>query len=241
MCPDQPAGERPPAARRHPQDKLARGLSDDAQREFVHVQAELLGVLDGRVPRTGLIVVTGPAGSGKSTLVSELGLQLERAGERMVVLDAEMGDELATATWTRGGATKAERMGLRRIASEDAETGEEIEWSHALQEAVRLQASVLVVDSLDEWGDLAGRDVVLADLRRNGPIATTRLVIAIAHFARDGHLFGTVKTDHRADAVVIVEPERISQNKCTWHPRCEMARKAKFVASKGGLTRQKRR
>jgi predicted ATP-dependent serine protease len=182
-----------------------------------------------------LIVVTGPAGSGKSTLVSELGLQLERAGLRMVVLDAEMGDELATATWTRGGATKAERMGLRRI------TGEETEWSDALREAVRLQASVVVVDSIDEWGDLAGRDVVLADLRRNGPIATTRLVIAIAHFARDGHLFGTVKTDHRADAVVIVEPERISQTKCTWHPRCAMARKANFGASKGGLTRQKRR
>lgn len=196
----------------------ARGLADVTPREFVRVKAELATVMDGRVPTQGLILVTGPAGAGKSTLVAELALELERSKQRVVIIDAEMGDELAAELWTRAGATRRELAGLRRITDDDCG------WSDALREAQRLRANVLVVDSVDEWSELAGRDAVLADIRRKGPLAAQMLILAIAHFAREGHLFGTVKADHRGDAVVIVEPEKISQRKCTWAARAERAR-----------------
>lgn len=196
----------------------ARGLAGVPKRKFVRVKATLAQAVGGKIPTCGLILVTGPAGKGKSTLVAELGIELERANHTMVVLDAEMGDELAAELWTRAGASRAERAKLRRI------NGEETEWSAALEEAERQHASVIVIDSINEWGNLAGREVVLADIRRNGPLATRLLVIAIAHYARAGHLLGGVSADHRCDALITVEAERIWQEKCTWHGPDEIAR-----------------
>ncbi len=220
LCQDEP--EKRTRHDEHGQTRArARGLPENAKREFVKIDCELGSVVGNKLPTKGLVLVTGPAGSGKSTLAAEACLQLGRSNHRFCVLDAEMGDELATATWKRAGASRSERSKMKRIS------GEESEWSEALAEAQRLHASVLLIDSLDEWGEMSGRDVVLGDIRRNGPLATNLLVIAIAHFAREGHLLGSVKADHRADAVVIVEPERIYQNKCTWHPRTERARSPK--------------
>lgn len=194
------------------------GLSPDAKREFVHGDATLLRVLGGKVPTHGLIFVSGPAGAGKSTLVAELAIRLERAKRRLFVLDAEMDEDVAADVWRRAGATKREMAQLRRI------TDENCVWNEALRAAVENRADVILVDSVDEWGGGQADDEVLKDIRRNGPIAKRSLVLAIAHFAREGHLFGTVKRDHRADAIVIVEPERIYQNKCTWAPRAEIER-----------------
>lgn len=193
-----------------------QGLSLQHKQEFVPVDGPLGAVLGAKVPVSGLIFVTGPAGAGKSTLVANLAIQLERAGRRLFVLDAEMDDNTANNVWRRGGATKSERARLRRITDEDCK------WTEALDAAVKRHADVILVDSVDEWGEGGGD--VLKDIRRNGPVAKRALVIAIAHFAREGHLFGSVKRDHRANAIVIVEPERIYQNKCTWAPRAEIER-----------------
>lgn len=195
----------------------AHSLADVDEWEFHEVSAQLLACCEARVPLTSSIIVTGPAGVGKSTEVAALVLEWVRAGRKSLVLDAEMGKALAKNTFVRAGAKGADLAKIKRVCPgvDGIET-----FGDACEIVETNRPELVVVDSIDEWERYAegGREEVTQTIGRLGQWAQERIVISIAHYAREGHVFGSVKADHRADTVLTVEGEEIWQKKCTWAP-----------------------
>lgn len=211
LCEDAPPVE--------PQGASPRGRRLDRvkSREYIATSAELARATAGKWPRRGVVVVSGPGGAGKSTLVAAAALDLMRKGLSVAALDAEMGAELAAYTWKRAGASRAELRALTRLEPDDGP------WSE-LRDAAGAH-DVVVVDSLHEWLEVAGKDGTVGDdCGRRGVLARTSLVFVIAHYAKAGHVHGSVKTNHRGDAVIIVTDDAIEAQKCTWAPKASVKR-----------------
>lgn len=176
------------------------------KRSYLEIDSPLVAGCGGKVPERGVIVVTGPGGAGKTSLVVKAMLELRRMGKTLGALDAEMGDELANYTYRRAGATTRDLRAIRR------RTDEQGHWSKLVD---ALDVDVVLVDSLHEWIEHSG-NVVRLDCGRKGRLAKRSLVFVVAHFARAGHVKGSTTTDHRGDAMIIVDHEQIEVQKCTW-------------------------
>lgn len=178
----------------------------EATRELVKTRSPLFEATGGVVPTTGVVILSGPAGAGKSTLAAEFVLEMQRDGMRPAhALDAEMSDALANSTWRRAGGRPRELNRLERKTPEDGT------WREIVK---GIEGGVVLVDSLHEWQRLDRQ--VVDDCNRRSELATRALVVVIAHYAKAGRVYGDVTAEFRADAVIIVERERITVQKCTW-------------------------
>lgn len=177
-------------------------------RQFVAANAILAAGVAKKWPTAGVVVVTGEPGAGKTTLVLEALVELHRQGRICAVFDAEMADELAKPTWQRAGISRREMAKIRR------ETPETDTWTNL----TKSDANVVLIDSLHEWTIEGGKQVAV-DCGRRSAWARRALLFVVAHYARAGHVHGSVVTDHRADAILVVTHEQIEVQKCTWAPK----------------------
>lgn len=194
------------------------------RRARVRIVAPIAQACGGYLTERGLILVTGPAGVGKSTEVARLVVKLGALGKTHVIMDREMEADLCADVYTRAGASPAFVESVRRV--ENAR-----DWGKAFQLVEATLPDVVVVDSLDRWaeGSERTRGEIMRDLADpETGLKTKALVIVVAQWARAGHVKGSTNADHGADAVVIITKRTIKQDKCRWNPPKSIKRR-RFV------------
>lgn len=183
-------------------------MSDAPPTKLVPCGGAIAAACGGHFKEKCTIVVTGRAGSRKSTGVSAIVLELLRRGWSTLVCDAEMDVELARDTFVRVGATHEELGRLTRV---------EVRSSKDVFDAIAAhRPQVVAVDSLHRIARRPSeQEMVLEALEEEG---TRRLVFVILHANAKGHAHGGGQNEHPGDAVVeCARGGTASAVKCRWH------------------------
>ncbi len=227
-------GPLPPVVATAAKDEVAvTTLSDIERRKRVKLPGPLISeVCGGELFLYGTIVVTGPAGAGKSTLNAHVALELRRKAWKVKVLDAEMEGDLCKEVFERAGATKDELATIERVGTRD--------WAAALAKVAPAPNMLVLVDSIDAFaqGSERRRKQILADCEE---LAKKCLVMLVAHWSKKGGLKGSTWTGHAVDCVVTVQPTRVWQEKCRWAPPAEVRRKRARRVRRAASPRSQRR
>lgn len=180
-------------------DVLVTRLSDAIAPELVPCSAPLVQMFGG-IRRSSLLMVTGPPKAGKSTESARVAVRLDVAP---VYLCKEMDGWQTAHVFRLAGASPAYLRRVDHITSKS--------WSAALRRA--RGAELVIVDSMTRWARPADIPELLADLillKKTGTI-----VLAIAHWAREGHASGTLGQEHDVDATIQVHRDRF-EVECRW-------------------------
>lgn len=180
----------------------------------------------------GVVVVTGPAGAGKSTENAHVALKLKKLGWEVVILDAEMAGDLCKEVFERAGASHDDLAAIKRVETR--------EWEAAKARVTAAPRTLVIVDSLDNFakGREAQRRRIVADCEE---LAKQCLVFVVAHWAKKGGPKGSTWTGHAVDCVVTVQQTRVWQEKCRWAPPCEVRRRRARHRVRAASSRSPRR
>ncbi|HEV7266257.1 MAG TPA: ATPase domain-containing protein [Falsiroseomonas sp.] len=173
--------------------------------------ATLDALLGGGVLRGTSALVTGPAGTGKTTIAMRYAVAAAERGERVAVYEFDersgtLAARSAAAGMDLASHVAAGRIGLRRVNPAALSPGE---FAHMVRTAVEEQgASVLVIDSLNgyfaampqEHQLLLQMHDLLSYLNEKG--ATTFLLHA--QHGLIGDISGALNVSYLADAVVLL-------------------------------------
>lgn len=199
---DAPAGAR---ARRPPTDEPA-SLANVPPDLTVRAAAPLAAAFGGRVPRAGVILVSGEPKAGKSTQCARLLLELARRGWSALILDAEMTASRARDVLVRAGADDRELATVRRVDLRGAEL------PAVMRALARHRPRVAIVDSLHACTSPGERGTAMQALTN----AATGLVLVVAHSNAQGRAHGGNALDHGCDGVAIVKRDGVIATGCRW-------------------------
>lgn len=208
LLPDAPAAPNASAA-------LAGSIASGASQRTVRAGSTLARACGGAWPLSGVVLVSGEPGAGKSTLVAGAVGELLTRGWTALLLDAEMSEGVARETWERGIDDVAL---LARVPRREVSSSAE---AHAA--ATVLRSRIVVLDSLHAIADGNNRIAFLRSLSHDAR-QRPRLWIVICQARADGRVHGGHALEHYADAVVTVHPDRVVATKCRWAMPSTVAR-----------------
>ncbi len=170
--------------------------------------SELNRVLGGGIPKGGFVLVGGPPGIGKSTLLLQMAGGIVKASTKKVLyVSAEESFEQTSA--------RAHRLGIR---SSQISVACESEVNTILQLVDQVQPDLLVLDSIQtvflkdlpsapgsvsQVRESAGRFLIMA--KQKG-----LAVILVGHVTKDGNLAGPKVLEHMVDCVLSFEGDQSS-------------------------------
>ena len=191
-----------------------QSLATASEAPTISAEGLLAAACGGRWPRSGLVLVSGEPGAGKSTLVAAAAAAL---GGRVELIDAEMSAGVARATWERGGGAAA----LERVTRHEINSASEAR--AALAEST---APIVVIDSVHaaEPNPMGRAELLrqLADHVRS--YRGARIVFAIAQANGAGRAHGGHVLEHYGDAVIVVRADEVHALKCRWSVATRVAR-----------------
>ncbi len=168
---------------------------------------ELNRVLGGGLPRGGFVLVGGPPGIGKSTLLLQMAGGLAKDGLKILYVSAEESFEQTSA--------RAHRLGIK---TSNISVASENEVNAIIQLVEQYKPDLLILDSIQtvflsdlpaapgsvsQVRESAGRFLVLAKQRGLS-------VVLVGHVTKDGNLAGPKVLEHMVDCVLSFEGDQSS-------------------------------
>ncbi len=168
---------------------------------------ELNRVLGGGLPKGGFVLVGGPPGIGKSTLLLQMAGGLALSGQKVLYVSAEESFEQTSA--------RAHRLGIRTA---NISVASENEVNAIIQLVEQNRPDLLILDSIQtvflsdlpaapgsvsQVRESAGRFLVLA--KQQG-----LSVVLVGHVTKDGNLAGPKVLEHMVDCVLSFEGDQSS-------------------------------
>jgi circadian clock protein KaiC len=173
--------------------------------------AELDGILSGGLERGTSTLITGAAGSGKSTIAAQFAISAARRGQRaaMFIFDEGLNTLLTRMESIGAGMTEHVESGAidaRQIDPAELSPGE---FAHHVSRAVEAGASIVVIDSLngflnampDERHLVAQLHEMLMYLGQHGVVT---IMVSVHSGIIGSNMSSTIDASYLADGVILI-------------------------------------